>query len=300
MKILVTGISGQLGQQIINSAPENINLIGLSRNKLDLRNTEECFNTVMKHRPDWIINAGAYTNVDNAENEKDLAITVNTKAPIAFSQALKKTGGKLLQISTDYVFDGNQKKPYSIEEKTSPINFYGHTKALAEKNIIEELRFSKNYIILRTSCLVSKSDNNFLKKILYLNKEKKIINVVDDQIASLTSTDSLVEACWKAIEKYSKNNFHKNNEKILHFTNHGYSTRYKFATEILNSALKHGLISKKSQINPVKTSNYLSNANRPKYSVLDCSRTYKTLKIKPISWEKSIEDIILKLNQIKK
>ena len=122
---------------------------------------------------------------------------------------------------------------------------------------------------------------------------------MDDQIASLTSTDSLVEACWKAIEKYSKNNFHKNNEKILHFTNHGYSTRYKFATEILNSALKHGLISKKSQINPVKTSNYLSNANRPKYSVLDCSRTYKTLKINHF-WEKSIEDIIIKLNQIKK
>ena len=163
-----------------------------------------------------------------------------------------------------------------------------------------ELRLSKNYLILRTSCLVSKSGNNFLKKILYLNKEKKIINVVDDQIASLTSAASLVEACWRAVEKYSKNNFHKNNEKILHFTNEGHCTRYKFAIEIANLALKHGLISKKSQINPVKTSNYFSNAKRPKYSVLDCSQTYKTLNIKPISWEKSIEDIILKLNQIKK
>ena len=86
----------------------------------------------------------------------------------------------------------------------------------------------------------------------------------------------------------------------MHFTNEGHSTRYKFAIEIANLALKHGLISKKSQINPVKTSNYFSNAKRPKYSVLDCSKTYKTLNIKPISWEKSIEDIILKLNQIKK
>ena len=86
----------------------------------------------------------------------------------------------------------------------------------------------------------------------------------------------------------------------MHFTNEGFSSRYKFAIAIANSALKYGLISKKSQINPVKTSNYFSNANRPKYSVLDCSETYKTLNIKPISWEKSVEDIILKLNKIKK
>ena len=131
MKILLTGCTGQLGRQIMNSATNSVNLIPLNRNELNLSDFNDCYNIIIKEKPDWIINAGAYTNVEEAESNKELAIKTNVNPPLGFSKALKITGGKLLQISTDYVFDGNQSLPYIIESKRSPINTYGYSKAQA-------------------------------------------------------------------------------------------------------------------------------------------------------------------------
>ncbi len=122
MKILLTGGTGQLGQSIIKLQPNNVDLLKPSKLDLDLGNEENCFKFIYSEKPDWIINSGAYTNVDKAEEEKDKVFKINFKAPYFFAKALSKTGGKLLQISTDYVFDGEKKEPYLINDSTNPRN----------------------------------------------------------------------------------------------------------------------------------------------------------------------------------
>ena len=292
MKILLTGCSGQLGEQIIKQAPNNIDLICPKRDKLNLSNFEACYKVVIEQKPDWIINAGAYTNVDQANIEKDLALATNAGAPRAFCKALKVTGGKILQLSTDYVFDGKQKSPYKTNEEKSPINFYGFTKSLAEEYIDKLLGKEKKYLILRTSWVVGPSGRNFLLTMLSLQKKRKDIKVVSDQFGSITTTISLAKACWQSVEKYTEDIFHNNNSPILHFTETGQASWYEIAIAIGEIAFKYGLIEEIPNIEPIKSDNFKTIARRPNYSVLDCVESYKILKYKPPYWKDSIEDII--------
>ena len=141
MKILLTGANGQLGRSLSLLKPKDVNLISPSRNELDLTDNKRCFEIVKDLRPDWIINAAAYTNVDKAEEEKEIAFKINAEAPKSFAQAIEIYGGKLMQISTDFVFGGHQNIPYLISQKTDPINTYGETKACGEiyiKNVLNK------------------------------------------------------------------------------------------------------------------------------------------------------------------
>ena len=292
MKILLTGCSGQLGEQIIKQAPKNFDLVCLNRNKLDLSNFEACYNAVIDKKPDWIINAGAYTDVDQADIDKDSALAINAGAPKAFSKALKVIGGKILQISTDYVFDGKQKSPYRTNDGKSPINFYGYTKSLAEEHIKKILGGDKNFLILRSSWLVGPSGKNFLLKMLSLQKKKSNIKVVSDQIGSMTSTISLAKACWQSIAKYTDDIFHKNNNPILHFTEIGEASWYEIALEIGEVAFKNGFIDEIPNIKPINSYAFKTIAKRPNYSVLDCTESYKILNFNPPHWKNSLRDII--------
>ena len=151
MNVLLTGASGQLGQAIILKKPIHINLIPLNKNLLDLADKSSCWQAIEKYRPDWVINSGAYTKVDKAEIEKDLAYSINKNGPKELSLALKKMGGKLLQISTDFVFNGENNKPVKENEKRNPINIYGASKAEGEEMVEKILFESGQAIILRTS-----------------------------------------------------------------------------------------------------------------------------------------------------
>ena len=132
MKVLITGAGGQLGQALIASAPTGIELVATSRQELDLADAEACSDAVEQHKPDWVLNAGAYTSVDKAESEPELAHAVNAGAPEAFACALNQEGGRLLQISTDFVFNGTQGKPYQPEQNRDPLGVYGASKAAGE------------------------------------------------------------------------------------------------------------------------------------------------------------------------
>ncbi|MCP9904784.1 sugar nucleotide-binding protein, partial [Cyanobium sp. BA5m-10] len=132
MKVLLTGAAGQLGQALIASRPPEVELIACSRGELDLADAEACRAAVQQHRPDWVLNAGAYTAVDKAESEPELAAAVNAGAPAAFAEALAATGGRLLQVSTDFVFNGAQGSPYRPEQRLDPLGVYGATKAAGE------------------------------------------------------------------------------------------------------------------------------------------------------------------------
>ena len=181
MKVLLTGESGQLGKIIKLTKPENVNLIYNNRQNFNLNDHQNCKQFIKKYKPDWVINTAAYTNVDMAEKEKKIAYSINALGPKAIAEGLQETNGRLLHISTDYVFNGEQNHPYSTDQPVSPIGIYGKSKALGEKYISNILGIKNKCFIIRTSWLSGPIGNNFILKILNLHKNKDEISVVSDQ-----------------------------------------------------------------------------------------------------------------------
>ena len=289
MKILLIGSSGQLGREIIKSSPNDINLITPSRLQFDLNKTNECYEYILNLSPDWIINSGAFTNVDKAETEKELAYKINALGPQILAKALSISGGKLLQISTDYVFNGQQNYPYKTDQKVSPINTYGISKAKGEEYIKQYLPGNNQSNILRTSWLVGPNGNNFALKIMQLLNDRDEIKVICDQISSPTTTLSLADAIWNIIKKneeYSRKN--KFFPIVNHFCNDGVASWYDFAVAIREIGLKTGLIIKAGEIKPIKSKEYPSKTQRPKYSVLDTFNTKKIIGLENSHWRNEL------------
>ena len=289
MKILLIGSTGQLGREIIKSSPKDINLIYPSRLEFDLNDTNACYEYILNLSPDWIINSGAFTNVEKAEIEQELAYKINALGPKILAKALSKSGGKLLQISTDYVFNGQQNYPYKTDQTVSPINKYGISKAKGEEYIKQYLPSNNQSNILRTSWLVGPNGNNFALKIMQLLNDRDEIKVICDQISSPTTTLSLANAIWNTIKKneeYSRKN--KFFPIINHFCNDGVASWYDFAVTIREIGLKTGLIKKAGQIKPIKSNEYPSKTQRPIYSVLDTYNTKKIIGLKNSHWRNEL------------
>lgn len=294
MRVILTGSSGQLGRTIDLLKPDEIELIKPSRKELDLENKGSCLNIVKKYKPNWVINTAAFTNVDSAETHIQKAFRINYEAPKEFSKAILSVGGNLLHISTDFVFDGKNKKPYLPSEKTNPINIYGKSKEAGEKIIREILGNRNQSFIIRTSWLMSPYGKNFAKSILNLLREKETISVVNDQLGSPTSCLSLAKTCWELIKFNSKNNA-KVLPEIIHWSNNGEASWHEIASFIFYTANKIGLNMKCKEIKAIKSSDYKFEAERPKYSVLDSSQTSQILELENISWKTSVNSIIQEL-----
>ena len=174
MKVLITGSQGQLGKELLKNIHHDIEVISADRKTFNLLDLKNCREFIFENRPDWIINAAAYTAVDLAEEEEEKAILINGEAPTIIANALKKTGGKLLHISTDFVFDGESSRPYKIDDEPNPINIYGKSKLLSEQYI---KKYCNKFIIFRISTLYSNYGNNFYKNILKLLQSSKLINI---------------------------------------------------------------------------------------------------------------------------
>ena len=243
MKILLIGSTGQLGREIIKSSPNDIDLITPLKSDFDLRDISGCYEYIINVSPDWVINSGAYTNVEKAEKDKENALIINSQGPQSIAKALSKTGGKLLQISTDYVFNGKQNTPYKAENNISPLNYYGFSKGRGEELIKELLPDNNQLCIIRTSWLMSPYGNNFATKMMQLLQDRKQVKVVCDQISSPTIASSLAKAIWKAIEK--NNLFTLTNKcfpMINHFSNNGIASWYDVAVAIGEIGTRIGLI----------------------------------------------------------
>ena len=184
---------------------------------MDLENPDECRRAIEEHKPDWILNAGAYTAVDQAEREPKKAMSINAGAPEAFAEVLQKQGGKILQISTDFVFDGTQSTPYKPDQEKNPIGIYGKSKAEGEDAILSKLNSSDRGFILRTSWVLGPVGKNFALTMLKLHSSKDEIGVVADQIGCPTSTHTLAEACWRIIT----DNKNKKLPSIMHWSDAG-------------------------------------------------------------------------------
>ena len=292
MKILVTGSSGQLGKEIIDQRPLSFKLLLPKRNELDLSNKLNCQNYINFHKPDFIINAGAFTNVDLAEKESDLCFAINAEAPFIFANAIKEYGGNLLQISSDYVFDGRKSSPYETNDIRNPISSYGYSKAKCEEIIEEILTPNNQLVILRTSWLLGHQGKNFLQKMLNLHQTKNKIKVVADQIGVMSSTFDLAKICWEIIINW---NIVSKKHHIFHRTCQGVSSWFDIAVEIGDIATKYGILENPAEVTPIKTKDYTTLAKRPMFSLLDCSGSNGLNNIGCKYWRHELENIISKI-----
>ncbi len=298
MKILLTGSKGQLGKALIKLKPPYTKIYAMDRSNFDMLDIPSCLKSIKTINPDWIINCGAYTNVDLAESDEEIAMKVNFHAPKAFAEEIKTLGGRFLQISTDYVFDGEKKihTPYLTSEKRSPLGIYGISKASAEEALEDIFQNSFQGIILRTSWLIGPVGKNFLLTILNLHLKNKEIKVVNDQIGSPTSTFSLAKVCWMIIFlKEFKLIFSQNKNRILHWQDNGETNWYEIALKISALGREIGLIKNNPKIIPIKTSQFPSLARRPSYSVLDCKLTKSLLNYEGMDWEATLKEILKKM-----
>jgi len=291
MKVLLTGSQGQLGLSIKQLTPNGVQLISLDKNQFDLSKIKNIKTNLEHIKPDFIINCGAYTNVDMAEDEKEKVMNINANSVKEISLYLKKHGGNLIQISTDYVFNGFNSTSYQVNDKVSPINQYGFSKAKAEEFIQEILGDTNQAVIIRTSWLIGTTGKNFLLTMLKLHQTKKELNVVSDQISCPTSTKTLAEACWKVIKLKNEIDIY-NFMPILHWCDDGIASWYDIAVAIGEISAKIGLVNSPAFVNPIKSENYPSKAKRPNFSHLDCSSTKEYLNLKGKYWRECLETLI--------
>jgi dTDP-4-dehydrorhamnose reductase len=294
MKVLITGAAGQLGQALRRSVPAQIagtpvQLITTSRRggegamALDLADPDACRALVEQQRPDWLINAGAYTAVDQAEREPELAQAVNAGAPAAFAEALQVTGGQLLQLSTDFVFSGAQGSPYQPEQLLEPLGVYGASKAAGEV-AAAALLSPERLCILRTSWVYGPVGHNFLLTMLGLMRERPQLGVVADQVGCPTATLGLAQACWAVLERCLSG--------VHHWSDAGAASWYDFAVAIAELAEAADLLRSPAQINPINTADYPTPAQRPSYSLLACNATRAALQLPAVHWRLALRQVI--------
>ena len=287
-RILITGANGQLGKELkeLCSRHNGFEFIFFSREDLPIQNFEIVRATFNIHKPDYCINCAAYTAVDQAESEKELAFLINGEAVGMLAAVCKEHSCKFVHVSTDYVFDGSSSVPYKETDPTNPVSVYGASKLEGEEQAFE---FNDETVIIRTSWVYSEFGKNFVKTMIRLLKEKPAINVVNDQEGSPTYAADLAEVILQIIAncQLSIGNWHPG---IYHFSNEALITWYDFAMEIKKQ------INSKCVINPITTDEYPTPAKRPMYSVLDKRKIQETYGIALQDWKESLRRCIEKIN----
>lgn len=284
MNILVTGCNGQLGNeiQLLEKGNGKHVFFNTDVNELDITDENAINAFVDANNIDGIINCAAYTAVDKAESNEALCHTLNATAPGYLAAAMGKRGGWMVQVSTDYVFDGTKHTPYSETDPTCPDSVYGHTKLEGEQLVRQHC---ERAMIVRTAWLYSIFGNNFVKTMIRLGKEKTELGVIFDQIGTPTYARDLAVAIMTAVEKGII-------PGIYHFSNEGVTSWYDFTKAIHRIAGISGC-----HVRPIHTEEYPTPARRPHYSVLDKTKIKATYNIEVPYWEESLAECISKLDK---
>lgn len=280
--ILVTGKNGQLGKELqaLASSFTQYEFIFTDRSELDITNQNEINTFFEKYIPAFCINAAAYTAVDKAETEKELAMRVNAEAAGHLALACTKYAAKFIHVSTDYVYDGSATTPYTENHPVNPVNYYGLTKRMGEELALANHPSS---VIIRTSWVYSSYGNNFVKTMLRLMADRDSINVVSDQFGSPTYAADLAAAILHIIAAPTTS------PGIYHYSNEGIINWYDFAVEIKK------LSGSTCNVSPIPTSAYPTPAKRPAYSVLNKDKIQNTFHIQLINWQDSLMQCFLLL-----
>jgi dTDP-4-dehydrorhamnose reductase len=287
MRILVTGVRGQVGWELARRGEKRgFEMEALDRQALDITDPRAVAERVCRPGLALVVNAAAYTAVDRAESERELAFAVNRDGPAHMALACAKAGMPLIHLSTDYVFDGQKKGPYLETDPVSPLGIYGRSKAEGEAKVRAHLR---EHIIVRTSWVYGVHGHNFLKTMIRLAKERKVIRVVADQWGCPTSAADLAEAMLAIAGQLAGRRW-----GTYHYCGEGAATWHAFAEAILAEARKHTPLAAE-QVEPIATAQYPTPAKRPANSVLDCSLLAKTFRIQPRPWRESLAHVISEL-----
>jgi dTDP-4-dehydrorhamnose reductase len=285
VKALITGSNGQLGTELQRTVPKGISVIALNSKALDVCDAEKVHRVMNESTPHVVINTAAYTAVDNAEQETDRAYAVNKDAVSHLAHASTQFNARLIHISTDYVYDGNQNRPYRSDDPTNPLSVYGKSKLEGER--IASHILGDRATILRTSWVYSSHGNNFVKTMLRLMAQRDRLGVVMDQIGSPTWARGLADITWKLVtqELYG----------IFHWTDAGVASWYDFAVAIQEEAIHLKLLEKPITIQPISTSDYPLPAKRPYFSILDKSDTWSRIDIIPSHWREALRSMLKEL-----
>jgi len=282
-KILLIGKNGQVGFELLKILPKVGSVLATDKEMLNLADPKSIKKLIEDFKPDIIINAAAYTAVDLAEDEKELAFQINAKAPEVLMECAKKQNALFIHYSTDYVFDGKSSLPYVEESPTHPLNIYGQSKLQGEKAIFA---MGGNHFIFRTSWVYGLRGKNFFLTMLKLAKEKDHLNIVADQIGAPTTSASLAEATFQVLN-YSKEEL-DGKYGLYHMSCLGKTSWHDFAKALFECEKKKDPFFKVPQLSQISSSQYPLKAERPGFSVLSNEKLKRTFNIQLPSWQEAL------------
>ena len=293
-RILLTGCTGQLGQELQRTLAPLGEVIGVERSTVDLNHPTNLRQRLVEIKPDLIVNAAAYTAVDKAETETELAQVINATAPTIMAEEATRLGATLIHVSTDYVFDGRKNTPYTEDNATNPLGVYGRTKLEGEEGI---RKTCDHHLIVRTAWVYgSNGQVNFVKTMLRLFAEREEVRVVADQVGSPTWAANLAQAIATLL---SQTSLEPGQLSIptgtYHYTNSGVASWYDFAVAIFEEAKPLGFPLKVQRIVPIATADYPTPATRPAYSVLSGKKISALLGSHPPHWRQGLRQMLVEL-----
>ena len=285
MKILVTGVTGQLGSEVAAEFKQRGHAVtATDRQSLDFMQPGQAAALIRSQQPDWVINCAAYTQVDKAESESAQAFTINRDTPAQLAQAVAECEGRMLQVSTDFVFDGTQTRPYVEDDATNPPGVYGRSKLEGEQAVRHVL---PDAVILRTAWVYGVHGHNFVKTMLRLMAGDKPLRVVSDQIGSPTWTTDIVAAIVALVDRQAAG--------VFHFTAAGETSWHGFASAIMEEAAGIGFEINTDSVEPIPTAEYPTPATRPAYSVLNTEKIKPWLSAPMPGWRDSLRKMLQEL-----
>ncbi|MEL7444656.1 MAG: dTDP-4-dehydrorhamnose reductase [Pseudomonadota bacterium] len=279
MRVCITGANGQVGKALIASADPAHEIVAWDRVALDLTDQDAIRTAIAGAQPDLLINAAAYTAVDKAESESELAQVINGTAPIVMAESLRRCGGRMIHISTDFVFDGDAACAYGPDDQVNPLSAYGASKLKGEV-----IAAHGHCAILRTAWVYSAGGANFVTTMLRLMRERDELGIVADQIGAPTWASGLAETLWGLADQRVSGTWHHSDA--------GVASWYDFAVAIAEEAYDLGIIAKMPTIQPITASDYPTPAKRPKFSLLDSRATRELLKDKPVHWRVNLRRML--------
>ena len=280
---LVTGASGQVGRALRAIAPATWRVVGCDHAALDVTHPESVAAALGRERPALVVNAAAYTAVDAAERDAERAEAVNALGAAHVAEEARRIGARIIHLSTDFVFDGSQGRPYKAGDRPNPQSVYGRTKLAGEREV---LRISAgDALILRTSWVYAAEGRTFVLTMLRLMRERPSVGVVCDQVGTPTWARSVAEAVWAAADRAELRG-------ILHWSDAGAASWYDFAVAIQEEAVAAGVLERAVPIQPLRTEEYPSPARRPSYSVLDKSAANAALGLPPVHWREQLRRML--------
>lgn len=287
MKIVLFGKSGQLGWELERTLPPLGHVVALDRAQLDLSDLHAVQQTLNDLKPDLIVNASAYTDVDGAEREPELATKINALAPGVMAETSRELGAVLIHYSTDYVFDGEAGAPYNESDQTHPLNLYGKSKLMGEENIRQA---GNTYLILRTSWVYSLRGNSFVNKVLGWARKNTTLRIVEDQIGCPTWARMLAEITSLLLAQNREHLYDTIYEQcgIYHLAGSGYTSRYEWARQILAND-PHRSEQTVQAIEPARSQDFPTPATRPLFSALDCTHFERTFGLHIPPWDRTLQ-----------